>query len=116
EPEEEGDENDIEQFLLHGVGAHPFLRHEVRKLILGRLVRRQMKRPRKRRAGKAHDSAAEPEEQHAAKEERRAKTKNWVCTRSWRPPLQRPSCGVPIRRKEANVPKRRCRCRLERRR
>jgi hypothetical protein len=77
--EEDEDEGDIEQFLLHGVGAHPFLRHEVRKLILGRLVRRQLKRPaRKRRGGKGHEMghATEGEDQQAGREERKAKTKN----------------------------------------
>jgi hypothetical protein len=70
-------EDDIEQILLHGVGAHPFLRHEVRKLILGRLVRRQLKRPaRKRRGAKGHEGQTEGEEQQAGREERRAKAKN----------------------------------------
>jgi hypothetical protein len=73
---DEEDEDDIEQFLLHGVGAHPFLRHEVRKLILGRLVRRQLKRPaRKRRASKGHE-AGHASEDESGREERKVKTRN----------------------------------------
>ena len=73
--DEEGD--DVEQVYLHGVGAHPFLRREVRKLILSRLVRRQLKRPHKRGARKAHVAhATEAEDQPTTREERKARTKN----------------------------------------
>jgi hypothetical protein len=66
------DEDGIEQMLLHGAGGHPSLRHEVRKLILARLIRRQLKRPpRKKRASKARDDVEhEGDEQESGREER----------------------------------------------
>jgi len=78
-PDEEEEGSDIEQFLLHGVAAHPFLRHEVRKVILSRLVRRQLRRGHKRRGGKirgtAHDLEAD-EQRLAPREEKKAKVKD----------------------------------------
>jgi hypothetical protein len=76
----DGDDDDdgFEQILLQGVGGHPSLRHEVRKLILARLIRRQLKRSaRKKRAGKAHEDVGhEGDEQESGREERKAKKVN----------------------------------------